>query len=204
MTIRSGRLTADGMGCQWPILAASVAVPTTSGRANARLLTGAMSSPLLTFYTGWDRYNDLLERAISGLDAHQLSLRAAPHLGSVRMLANHIVAVRAWWFQSWMGEGGTQLAEFVDYDEGQEADRRAAPAIVSALRTTWSSLASSLSTWTEDDLARQFQRPEPNAAGERPWRTRQWIIWHVAEHDLHHGGEISLTLGMHGLVGVGV
>ena len=29
--------------------------------------------------------------------------------------------------------------------------------------------------------------------------TRQWVIWHLIEHDLHHGGEISLTLGMHGL-----
>jgi uncharacterized damage-inducible protein DinB len=30
-------------------------------------------------------------------------------------------------------------------------------------------------------------------------RTRGWIIWHVVEHDLHHGGELSLTLGMHGV-----
>jgi hypothetical protein len=30
--------------------------------------------------------------------------------------------------------------------------------------------------------------------------TRQWVIWHLIEHDLHHGGEISLTLGMYGLV----
>ena len=161
-----------------------------------------MSPPLLTFYTGWDRYNDLLERAISVLDERQLSIQAAPHLWSVRMLANHIVAVRAWWFRSWMGEGGAQLAEFVDHDEGQDSFSRAAPEIVAALRTTWSSLATSLSAWTVDDLGRQFQRPAPNAAGERPWRTRQWIIWHVAEHDAHHGGEISLTLGMHGLVGL--
>jgi uncharacterized damage-inducible protein DinB len=28
---------------------------------------------------------------------------------------------------------------------------------------------------------------------------RGWVIWHVIEHDLHHGGELSLTLGMHGL-----
>jgi uncharacterized damage-inducible protein DinB len=27
-------------------------------------------------------------------------------------------------------------------------------------------------------------------------------VWHVAEHDLHHGGEISLTLGVHGLAGL--
>jgi uncharacterized damage-inducible protein DinB len=28
---------------------------------------------------------------------------------------------------------------------------------------------------------------------------RGWVVWHVMEHDLHHGGEVSLTLGMHGL-----
>ncbi|HEX4716084.1 MAG TPA: DinB family protein [Ktedonobacteraceae bacterium] len=34
--------------------------------------------------------------------------------------------------------------------------------------------------------------------------TRQWIIWHVIEHDLHHGGEISLILGTHGLTGIAI
>jgi uncharacterized damage-inducible protein DinB len=29
--------------------------------------------------------------------------------------------------------------------------------------------------------------------------TRQWVIWHLMEHELHHGGEISLILGTHGL-----
>jgi hypothetical protein len=26
-----------------------------------------------------------------------------------------------------------------------------------------------------------------------------WVIWHVMEHDLHHGGEIAYSLAMHGL-----
>jgi hypothetical protein len=25
------------------------------------------------------------------------------------------------------------------------------------------------------------------------------VVWHLIEHDLHHGGEVSLILGMHGL-----
>jgi len=29
--------------------------------------------------------------------------------------------------------------------------------------------------------------------------SRAWVIYHLVEHDLHHGGEVSLTLGMHGL-----
>jgi uncharacterized damage-inducible protein DinB len=37
------------------------------------------------------------------------------------------------------------------------------------------------------------------AGGERPTRSRQWIIWGVLEHDIHHGSEISTILGVHGL-----
>jgi uncharacterized damage-inducible protein DinB len=161
-----------------------------------------MTAPLSTFYQGWEQYNEALERALSPLDAQQLSLQAAPHLWSVRMMANHIIAARAWWFHSCMSDGAPELARFPDYDEGDESVEREAPAIVSGLRETWAGLAARLGVWTVDDVEARFQRPVPNAAGERPWRTRQWIIWHVAEHDLHHGGEISLTLGMHGLPGI--
>ena len=29
--------------------------------------------------------------------------------------------------------------------------------------------------------------------------SRSWVIYHVLEHDLRHGGELSLILGMHRL-----
>ena len=29
--------------------------------------------------------------------------------------------------------------------------------------------------------------------------TRGWVVWHVLEHDVHHGGEISQILGSHDL-----
>jgi hypothetical protein len=28
---------------------------------------------------------------------------------------------------------------------------------------------------------------------------KRWYNWHAIEHDLHHGGELSFALGMHGL-----
>jgi len=156
----------------------------------------------MSIYRGWEPHNALLERAVSGLDADQLSLRAAGNLWSIRMLACHVVAARAWWFHDWMGEGGEELGRLSDFDEGPEMETRDAAAIAGALRSSWSAVAGSLGSWSPDDLERQFQRPVPNPAGERPWRTREWIVWHVAEHDVHHGGEISLTLGIHGLGGL--
>jgi uncharacterized damage-inducible protein DinB len=161
-----------------------------------------MAAPLSTHHSGWAEYNDLLEHAIGRLGAEQLSLRAAPDLWSVRTLANHVVATRAWWFHSWMGEGDGAFGALADYDEDVGSDTRGAAEIVAALRHSWTCVAACLDRWTEADLDASFQRPVPNAAGERPWRTRQFIVWHVAEHDLHHGGEISLTLGMHGIPGL--
>jgi uncharacterized damage-inducible protein DinB len=158
-----------------------------------------MSAPLLFHHSGWAQHNELLVGAIGRLDAEQLSLRAAPDLWSVRTLANHIVSARAWWFHAWMGEGDEAFAAMSDYDEDEGSETREAAEIVSALRHSWSCVAACLDRWTEADLDARFQRPEPNEAGERPWRNRQFIVWHVAEHDLHHGGEISLTLGMHGV-----
>jgi len=55
-----------------------------------------------------------------------------------------------------------------------------------------------LRRWTPNDLTVEFSRPghDPSAS------TRQWVIWHLIEHDLHHGGEISQILGSHGLPGL--
>jgi uncharacterized damage-inducible protein DinB len=35
-----------------------------------------------------------------------------------------------------------------------------------------------------------------------PWGEKlslRWIVWHVLEHDVHPGGEMSLTPGAHGV-----
>jgi uncharacterized damage-inducible protein DinB len=55
-----------------------------------------------------------------------------------------------------------------------------------------------LQGWTPDDLAVEFSRP--GRSGTQV--TRGWVIWHLIEHDLHHGGEISLILGSHSLPGI--
>ncbi|HVB25083.1 MAG TPA: DinB family protein, partial [Ktedonobacteraceae bacterium] len=43
---------------------------------------------------------------------------------------------------------------------------------------------------------------ETDENGEEETFTRQWVIWHLIEHDVHHGGEISFILGMHGLAAI--
>ena len=161
-----------------------------------------MEPRVAEYYSGWADYQRLLADAIAPLEPSQLALQAAPHLWSVRMLASHVVAARTWWFHSWMGEGGPELDAIVDFDEGEVSTTREAAEIVRGLETTWSLIDSCLRRWSWSDLHEEFVRPTPNAAGERPRRSRLWILWHVAEHDVHHGGEISFSLGMHRLPGI--
>jgi uncharacterized damage-inducible protein DinB len=45
----------------------------------------------------------------------------------------------------------------------------------------------------------QRQRCLATADGQTETYTRLEVTWHVLEHDLHHGGEMGYSLGMHGL-----
>ena len=43
----------------------------------------------------------------------------------------------------------------------------------------------------------EFSRTRRN--GQVETFTRAWVVWHLIEHDLHHGGEISQILGTNGI-----
>jgi uncharacterized damage-inducible protein DinB len=53
-----------------------------------------------------------------------------------------------------------------------------------------------LARWTPDEWRQTWPGDE---AGDPEVITRPWVIWHLIEHDVHHGGEVSITLGAHGV-----
>ena len=146
---------------------------------------------LLTYYKGWDAYQDLLSKAIAPLSADQLTLSAAPHLRSISVIAAHIISARIWWFHFVMGEGSADFEPMVTWDDDGSLPHTAAE-LVNTLEITWQMIQNSLAHWTPTDLEQTFTRRSSIVS-------RQWVIWHIIEHDLHHGGELALTLGMHGL-----
>ncbi|MDQ6662011.1 MAG: DinB family protein [Chloroflexota bacterium] len=163
--------------------------------------------PLITFYKGWETYQHSLVEIIAPLSSQQLALRAASHQWTIGMVAQHMVANRVWWFQMWMGEGSPDLAPIAHWDPADEEEQPALEAaeLVAGLEATWRMIADALARWTPADLGHVFPPPASLREEERenfPPRTRQWILWHVLEHEIHHGGELSLALGEHGLQGV--
>jgi uncharacterized damage-inducible protein DinB len=184
---------------------------------------------LLPFYAGWGIYNQRLVAAIAPLTVEQLALRNTPHHWSIGMYATHIVANRAWWFHARMGEGSDDLTSLdlwaLEVCEADVDPFHPAAELVAGLEKTWRMIEQTLARLTPADLEQVFP---PLSEAERvrharlvepalqpyarmwleraalsgevgPVRSRQWIIWSVLEHDIHHGSEISTILGVHGL-----
>jgi uncharacterized damage-inducible protein DinB len=147
------------------------------------------------FYDGWENYQNLLIAAIEPLTDEQLALRAAPHLRSISENMLHIIAVRARWFHRFMGEGGEDITPIMSWDRAGLP--RGASELVSGLKQTMQLIQECLAHWTPADLEHVFKGTDPHYGDYS--MSRQWVIWHVIEHDLHHGGEVSYMLGMHGL-----
>ncbi|WP_052889380.1 DinB family protein [Thermogemmatispora carboxidivorans] len=152
------------------------------------------------FYKGWDVYQNHLIRAIAPLSAEQLALSAGGDLRSIGQIATHIVAVRARWLYWVLKEGDEQLIAIGRWDRPGQPDRSAAE-IVHGLETTWKVIEAALQRWTSADLE-EILYDVDEETGEEETFTRQWVIWHLLEHDLHHGGELSFSLGMHGLAAI--
>ena len=154
---------------------------------------------LATFADAWEAYQDRLTSALAPLTAGQLTLRAAPDLRSVGELALHIVGCRMYWFIEFLGEdGGAEAKIFASWNKaalqapGMGSPMPSAAELAKGLDHTWHIMADCLDRWSPADLQLTFP-DEPVEV------SRAWVVWHVLEHDLHHGGELSLTLGMHGI-----
>jgi uncharacterized damage-inducible protein DinB len=148
-----------------------------------------------TVYWGWQHYQSLMIKALSPLSPDQMTLRAAPGVRSIGEIATHMVGARARWFHQLFGEGGDEFADLGTWDrKGMPA--RTSAELVHGLEATWAGMQDAIGRWTPAEWQQTYPSDYPD---DPPTITRQWVIWHLIEHDLHHGGEISLTLGMHGL-----
>jgi uncharacterized damage-inducible protein DinB len=153
-------------------------------------------STLDVIYENWAGYNQRLQNCIAPLKQAQLSLQPAPHMWPLGQIAQHIISVRAGWFSGTLQESSALMHGYMTWGEPASPDRTPSE-LVRGLVDTWEFLASCLHRWTLAEGAVTFPDQAPDGQVYRV--SRSWVIYHVLEHDLHHGSEISLILGMHGL-----
>ncbi|HZC05511.1 MAG TPA: DinB family protein [Ktedonobacterales bacterium] len=153
-------------------------------------------------YQGWETYHRRFIRAISPLTQEQLGFRTAESLRSIGDICRHVIGARARWCEQILGLNGDTLSSLGQWD-AREAPERSAIELVDGLQGSWAALWDALGAWTIADLTHSIPNPD-REPGEPEVFTRQWVIWHLIEHDLHHGGEVSLILGSHQLSGIDI
>ena len=176
------------------------------------------TSPLLkTVYEGWDSHQQALMRAVTPLTSEQLGWRPAPNQSSVNELIAHIAGSRLWWFYKMSAPGSAALACQIapwaseqfnagasnDLNRWMDANLQWEEPLTKIpgeslkwLELSWQMIETTLTTWTVADLAQTYRHLR---GGKIYAVTRQWTLWRVMSHDLHHGGQLALMLGLQGI-----
>ncbi len=154
------------------------------------------ANSLMAVYEGWDGYQTSLIHAIAPLTREHLIRRPAPHLRSAGQIANHISLGRISWFQRMDAPGSAELVREVAALDSDEDIAEDAAELVKWLQASWQMIDNTLNAWTVADLAQTYLQ---SYQGETYAVSRQWTIWRIIAHDLHHGGELAVTLGLQGI-----
>ena len=153
-------------------------------------------------YEGWERIHLRLLDGVSGLDSDALALSLADGW-PVWALAAHVAGGRVYWLCGLLKEPGRETTPFGTLDDsGWEDDPehpRSAEELAQSLQTSWTIMESCLDRWTPTMLAERFER---RYGDQLQSHTRSSVLTRLMTHDAYHTGEISLTLGSHGLPAV--
>lgn len=155
-------------------------------------------STLEVIYENWRGYQEKLRDAVAPLTDEQLALQPAPHMWPLGQIVQHIISVRAGWFSATLQDEDEMMDAYMLWGQ-QESPARSGVELARGLDETWAFIEARLRRWTPDDCAAIFPDEWDGHVTEV---SRSWVIYHVLEHDLHHGGEVSLILGMNGLHGL--
>lgn len=153
-------------------------------------------SPLQMIFEGWDSHQESLVRAVAPRSPRELAYRPAPKLRSVGELASHLSLGRIGWFARMGAPGSAALARAAAGWAPEAAIVEDAAELVRRLEVTWRMIADTLAQWTIGDLAQTYRH---TYWGNTYAVSRQWTIWRIMAHDLHHGGELAVLLGLQGI-----
>ncbi len=159
------------------------------------------NSTIRPAYSMWPQYNRRLRDAVVDLSDDQLSIRPAPDLLPFWALIGHTAAMRVYWLCEVVGEPGAESTPFwdgvttIDWadDLGQP---HSADELAAALDATFAVVDGCLDRWTMDMLTEEVERRYLDIVSVH---TRGSVLQRLLTHEAWHAGELSLTLGIHGL-----
>ncbi len=157
-------------------------------------------STIRPYYDMWPQYNRRLRDVIAAMTDAQLAIRPAPDGWPIWATVAHTAGTRVYWLCDQLGEPGAETTPFanaggIGWEDDLDQPRGAAE-LVHALDTTFRLVEGCLDRWTPAMLADTIHR---EFGGRAQVHTRTSILQRMFSHDAYHCGELSQTLGIHGL-----
>jgi len=165
------------------------------------------ATSLAKVFEGWEGYQTSLVNAIAPLTKEQLIWRRSEQVRTLGQLACHIAFARIDWFKFMDAPGSAEVMSRINRWETDDDGNRwiaedtsvivdNAQSLVEWLKTSWSMVEKTLAAWTVADL--DIVHPH-RWNGETYANTRQWTVWRIMAHDIHHGGQIARILAEQGI-----
>jgi uncharacterized damage-inducible protein DinB len=153
------------------------------------------------FYDRWPQYDRRLTEVVAAMTDEQLAIRPDPARWPIWATVGHTAGSRVYWLCGILHEPGAETTPFPDplAPEGWEDDLehpRTAAELMTALSTTWAIIDRVLDRWTPEMLGETVERAYGD---QRQVHSRASILQRLLTHEAYHCGELSQTLGIHGL-----
>jgi uncharacterized damage-inducible protein DinB len=153
------------------------------------------------FYDRWPQYNRRLTEVVGAMTDEQLAIESGPDRMSIWATVGHTAAMRTYWLCGVVGEPGADGTPWPDPnndpDWADEPDHpRTAAELVGALTTTFAIVDGVLDRWTPEMLDENIER---RYLDQVQIHSRASILQRILTHEAYHSGELSQTLGIHGL-----
>jgi uncharacterized damage-inducible protein DinB len=151
-------------------------------------------------YGMWPQYNRRTRDAVAALTDDQLTIRPASDLLPLWAAIGHTAAMRVYWLCEIVGEPGAETTPFWDggtIDWADDLERpRSANELALAFDATFAIVEGCLDRWTFEMLTDEIERRYGETVQVH---TRGSILQRLMTHEAWHAGELSQTLGIHGL-----
>jgi uncharacterized damage-inducible protein DinB len=149
----------------------------------------------------WPQYNRRLRDVVAAMTDEQLAIAPGPDLLPIWATVGHTAAMRVYWLCEVVGEPGAESTPFWDgsatVDWADDLDHaRSADELAEGLDTSFAVVEGCLDRWTPDMLADRIER---TYGGKTQVHHRGSIVQRIFSHEAYHCGELSQTLGLHGL-----
>jgi uncharacterized damage-inducible protein DinB len=153
------------------------------------------------FYDRWPQYNRRLTEVIAAMSDDQLAIRPSPERYPIWATVGHTAAMRAYWLSAVVGEPGADATPWPDPNSDPDWDDdldhpRTAAELVWALDSTFAIVEGCLDRWTPEMLEETVER---HYLDQVQIHSRASILQRLLTHEAYHCGELSQTLGIHGL-----